>query len=217
MLKFKKNNVETLFIGYFKLSVLLTYLSVVSSGIGIYFAFNLRIAPALICLVTCGVLDSFDGKVARACKRSNEEKLFGIQIDSLADMCAFIFLPTAIFYGMGYTSWYHVVVYIAYALNGVIRLAYFNVIAEESGKEKGVTFYHGLPVTSASIIFPIFYLLKNVLSVPVFSTLFISLMAFVAILFILNFTFRKPRNFWLYLFIVFAVIVSTLLFILFIK
>ncbi len=216
VLNFKKK-VEPMLIGYFKPSVILTYLSVVSSGIGIYFAFNQRIAAALICLVICGVLDSFDGKVARACKRSNDEKLFGIQIDSLADMCAFIFLPTVIFYGMGYNSWYLVAVYILYALNGVIRLAYFNVIAEESGKEKGVTYYHGLPVTSAAIIFPIFYLLKNVLSEPVFSTLFISLMAFVSLLFILNFTFRKPKNIWLYIFIVFAVIVSFLLFMLYIR
>ncbi len=215
MLSFKKK-VEPVFIGYYKLSVLLTYLSIVSSGIGVYFAFAQRIAPALICLVICGVLDSFDGKVARACKRTNEEKLFGIQIDSLADMCAFIFLPTAIFYGMGYNSWYHVIVYICYALNGVIRLAYFNVIAEESGKEKGVTYYHGLPVTSAAIIFPVFYLLKNILTQPVFSTLYITLMAFVALLFILNFTFRKPKNIWLYLFIVFAVIVCTLLFVMFV-
>lgn len=211
MLKFKKRE-QHLFIGYYTLSVLLTYLSVVSSGIGIYFAINKRIAAALICLLICGVLDSFDGKVARACKRTNDEKLFGIQIDSLADMCAFIFLPISIFYAIGFTKWYHVAIFIVYALNGVIRLAYFNVIAEESGKDKGVTYYHGLPVTSASIIFPVFYLLKNITSVPVFNTLYTCIIAFVALLFTLNFSFKKPKNIWLYLFIGFATIICGLLY-----
>ena len=160
----------------------------------------------------CGVLDSFDGKVARACKRTNEEKKFGIQIDSLADMCAFIFLPISIFYAMGFSRWYHVLIFILYALNGVIRLAYFNVIAEESGKEGGVSYYHGLPVTCASIIFPLFYLLKNITSAPVFSTLYTCIIAFTAFLFVLNFNLKKPKNIWLYIFVVFAIIISGLLY-----
>ena len=44
-----------------------------------------------------GLCDAYDGKVARMKKvRTEEEKAFGIQIDSLADMVAFGVLPACI-------------------------------------------------------------------------------------------------------------------------
>ena len=46
----------------------------------------------------------FDGKVARMCKRTEEEKQFGIQIDSLADTINFIALPVVIMLSLGMNS-----------------------------------------------------------------------------------------------------------------
>ena len=44
-----------------------------------------------------GILDAFDGRVARTKKDRNEfEKNFGIQIDSLADLICFGILPVSI-------------------------------------------------------------------------------------------------------------------------
>lgn len=197
---------EKLFIGYYTPSVFMTYLGVVSACLGIYYAFSSKTTIAIICLIIAGVCDSFDGKIARACKRSNEEKLFGIQIDSLADMNSFIFLPVAIAYSLGLNKWYHIIIYTIFTLGGVIRLGYFNIVAEESGKDNGVSKYHGLPVTATSIILPIVYLLKNHITHQEFSVLYTNVMAFIAILFVLNFTFKKPQTKWIYVFVVFAII-----------
>ena len=202
----RKHKEQPMFIGFYKISVLLTYLSVISAGIGIYFALHHHILYAIICLIICGISDGFDGKVARACKRSDIEKYFGIQIDSLADLVAFTFLPVAIGYGLGLDAWYNVLVYIIYMLNGCIRLAYFNVIAEEKGKENGVTYYHGLPVTTAAVIFPFIYILKKYLTISDFALTYNLTMLFTAILFILNFNLKKPKGQWQYIFLIIGIL-----------
>lgn len=205
MFNFKKKE-ENVLIGYYTKSVLMTYLGVISACLGIYFAMMGKSVYGVIALIISGVCDGFDGKIARACKRSENEKSFGIQIDSLADMNSFIFLPVVIAYSLGLNEWYHIVIYTLFTLGGIIRLGYFNVLAEETGKEKGVSKYHGLPVTATAIILPLAYILKNFVEVAVFQTFYTTVMAFIAILFVLNFTFKKPQSKWLYVFVVFALI-----------
>ena len=89
-----------MFIINLKKSVLVTYLGVIFGVISMYFAFSKMafsdtdyMRYSLVFLVLAGVCDMFDGKVARMCKRSKEEKEFGIQIDSLADTVNFVCLP----------------------------------------------------------------------------------------------------------------------------
>ena len=77
-------------IGYYNYTVILTYLSLISALFGTHLAFRGEPVGALICLLLCGAFDSFDGMVARTKKgRTEEEKKFGIQIDSLVDMFSF--------------------------------------------------------------------------------------------------------------------------------
>ena len=90
-------------IGFYDYTVILTYLSLLSSTTGIVVAlssFNGSPAhPYIGCffLLLSGLCDAFDGKVARTKKmRSPAEKAFGIQIDSLSDLVAFGVLPTCI-------------------------------------------------------------------------------------------------------------------------
>ena len=81
-------------IGVWSYTVILTYLSLISGTVGICFAASGRPFAAICCLLISGLLDLFDGKVARTKKnRSELEKGFGIQIDSLADIVAFIVVP----------------------------------------------------------------------------------------------------------------------------
>ena len=48
-------------------------------------------------LLLCGLFDTFDGRVARSKKnRTEKEKAFGVQIDSLSDLVAFGVLPVCI-------------------------------------------------------------------------------------------------------------------------
>lgn len=207
----KKIKETKMFIGYYKMSVLVTYLGVVSGVLGMIYGINGLTTHALVCLMFSGICDAFDGKIARACKREKEEKEFGIQIDSLADTVSFVVLPVIILYGMGLRNWLHVMIYICYILAGVIRLGYFNVKANES-KEDKLPFYSGLPVTSSAIIFPIFYLAKYFILPSQFYTLYITVMAFTALLFVLNFKLKKPESFWSYIFAAGGIILAYILY-----
>lgn len=212
--KVKKEETEKLIIGYYSKSVFITYLSVISATLGMFLAFNHKITYALICLMLSGIFDAFDGKVARKCKRSNNEKSFGIQIDSLADMVAFVFLPITIFYGLGYTNWYNIIIFAMFTLGGVIRLGYFNVVADEKGKDGPVKYYSGLPVTASAIIFPLVYIAKHFISSPEFAIIYTLTMFFIAILYVLNFKLKKPTSGIIYFFVAGGVLLSVVLYLL---
>ena len=152
-------------IGFYNYTVILTYLSLVSSVIGMLLACGLcggqpRPTYAIICLMVSGLCDMFDGKIARTKKdRTDDEKKFGIQIDSLCDAVCFGVLPAVIGYSVGLDSWIDVPVLVLFPLCAVIRLAYFNV-SEESRQKKTTEnrkVYEGLPVTSVSLILPLLY------------------------------------------------------------
>lgn len=189
-----------MFIGVYNLSVVLTYLGLCFSVIGMVLAFLGYVPAAVMCLILSGVCDLFDGTVARACKRTEREKKFGIQIDSLADTVSFGVFPVVLGICMGFTSRMNIIIYIIYVLAAVIRLAYFNVLAEEKKllpKKAQEACYYGLPVTSIAIILPFTYNLNIFLNTEVFSKAFPLVMFIVAILFVLNFRIKKPTGIWL--------------------
>ena len=198
-----------MFIGVYNLSVLLTYLGLSFSVVGMVFAFLGFIPAAIMCLILSGVCDMFDGTVARACKRTEREKKFGIQIDSLVDTVSFGVFPVILGICMGFTSKMNIVIYVMYVLAAVIRLAYFNVLAEEKNllpkKEKN-SFYYGLPVTSIAIILPFTYNLNIFMHPTVFTKAYPLVMLAVAILFVLNFKIKKPTGIWFVICSILAVI-----------
>ena len=182
-----------LFIGVYNPSIILTYIGTISAitGIGILLTnktcFN--IAPmglAMIALIIAGVCDMFDGAVARCCKRTDQEKEFGIQLDSLSDTVSFVAFPACMLIRM--TDMHIVGLLIAafYVFTGIMRLGWFNITTETSG---GV--YSGLPVTFSAVIFPTFWLLFSFLEVPHTDIIFQGIFALVALLFITNFKTKK--------------------------
>ena len=77
-------------IGVYDYTVLATYLSLAFGVSGILAAMNGSPYSALLCLMVSGLLDAFDGRIARTKKnRTEQEKRFGIQIDSLNDVVCF--------------------------------------------------------------------------------------------------------------------------------
>lgn len=207
-----KKEKKKVLIGYYTKSVILTYLSVISAIIGMYIAL-IENEPkyALLLLIISGLCDAFDGKVARSCKRTEQEKQFGVELDSLADLIAFIMLPIIIFYSLGLHSIINIIIFILFALGGVIRLAYFNTIADQNAPVK---YYSGLPVTSTAIIFPVFYLLTMLLTTNTFNTLYTIVMLITSFLFVLNFKIRKPQTKELIIFLIGGLILGTILIIL---
>ena len=88
-------------IGFYNVSVILTYISLLAAMFGIFQSASGNITVAVFCLLFCGLCDMFDGKIARAIKRTDDEKSFGIQIDSLCDLICFGVQPAVICYCMG--------------------------------------------------------------------------------------------------------------------
>ena len=72
-------------IGFYNVSVILTYLGVVSAVWGMTAAFHGNFKVAMFCLMLSGLTDMYDGTIAKRVKRSDDAKKFGIEIDSLCD------------------------------------------------------------------------------------------------------------------------------------
>lgn len=148
-------------LGFYNYTVILTYMSLCSGVAGIWFCAMGHPGAAIICLMFSGLCDAFDGRVARMRTDSTEqEKKFGIQLDSLCDLICFGVLPCCIGWAMGLKNALYVPVFCFFVLAALIRLAYFNVTEEErqqqtTEKRKN---YQGLPVTSSAVVFPFFFL-----------------------------------------------------------
>lgn len=178
-----------LFLGYYNKSVILTYVGAISAVSGIAFSFSGKMTYAVLCLVICGVSDLFDGMIARRCKRTDEEKEFGIQIDSLTDMVSFAVFPIVISIALGTTQWYHMAICSFYVIAAITRLGFFNVSASVTEKP---TFYTGLPVTFASLIIVAAFLVGEIFGIT--KLILPASLLVTAILFILKIKIAKPRG-----------------------
>ncbi len=188
-------------LGFYNYTVILTYLSLFSGVTGIWFCLIGCGHPGLatICLLFSGLCDAFDGRIARTRTSSTEqEKRFGIQIDSLCDLVCFGVLPCCIGYTVGMKSPLYIPVFSLFVLAALIRLAYFNVVEEErqqktTEKRKN---YQGLPVTSSALIFPFFFL-AHFISVlkPHVEYIYFGAMLLTGILFVVKSLKIKKPNF----------------------
>ena len=183
------------FIGFYDYTVVLTYASLASAVLGMTFAHKGLFSAAMWCLFFSGFCDAFDGTVARTKKnRTEDEKAFGIQLDSLCDVVSFGVAPAFTCYCMGVNTVPGLVILCVYVVCAVIRLAFFNVQeAKRQQVESGCNkYYRGLPVTSSAIILPAFYLLRSLLPGKVFTLALHGLCGLIAFLFVLDFRVKKP-------------------------
>lgn len=205
-------------IGVYDYTVILTYLSLCSAGSGIILSLSGGGHPyiGMFCLLLCGCLDAFDGRVARRKKNRTElERNFGIQIDSLSDLVAFGVLPACIgasfirlspflneigFFDKLFPKVLFYAILVLYVLAAMIRLAYYNVTEEERQKTEGGArkYFVGVPVTSAALTFPTVLLVDYVVSVDV-CILYVVLALVSALAFISKIQIPKPgtRGVWI--------------------
>ena len=183
------------FIGVYDYTVILTYISLISSIYGITQAIHADYKTAIFCLAFSGVCDAFDGRIARTKKnRTEDEKNFGIQLDSLCDVVCFGIFPALICYLLGVRGFLGLCLVFFYCTCAVIRLAFFNVLEGNRQKTEGGSnkIYRGLPVTSIAFILPMTFLLQFFLSELTFLVLLHAILLVVGFLFILDFPLRKP-------------------------
>ena len=183
-------------LGFYNYTVILTYAGMLISFVGAAMVLNGNIHAALVCLMLSGLCDMFDGKVASTKKdRTDKEKRFGIQIDSLSDLISFGVLPALLIYQIADKSIVGLVTSACYVLSALIRLSYFNVDEEERQNQTAErrTVYLGLPVTTVALIIPIVIVIADMLAWPMKIVGPVMLLV-IAILFITPFQIKKPGN-----------------------
>lgn len=163
-------------IGYYNYTVILTYLGLIASFVGLTQMIQGRFTVALFCLIASGVCDMFDGVVARTkTDRTESEKVFGIQIDSLCDLVCFGIFP-AVFnfcFTMKYMADCSIIasaISSFYLLAAVIRLGYFNVKEQQRQQETDESrkYYQGMPVTTIAAYLPFLYMFRNIIGLDNF-------------------------------------------------
>ena len=181
-------------LGFYNYTVILTYLGMLISFLGITFALHENTLAALICLMIFGVCDMFDGKIASTKERTAREKSFGIQIDSLSDIICFGVLPTIIVYIISNGNIVGICFSGFYLLCSLIRLAYFNVDEEErqSQTQAPREAYLGLPITTAALTLPALVGLGRLCSLPLDIICPVALLL-IAVALISPFHLKKPK------------------------
>ena len=192
-------------VGFWNYTVYMTYIGMLSAVTGILLSARGHAFWALLCLIVCGAVDGVDGTIARTKKnRTPSEKRFGIEIDSLSDLVAFGVLPGAIACALSKGIWPCIVAAI-YALCALIRLSYFDVLAQEkliAGDSSAC--YVGLPVTTAAYLLPAVFCFIPLLGIATVGKLLPWLLLALGVLFITPFHMKKPGK----LFVVIGVLLS---------
>jgi len=191
-------------LGYFNVAVLISFAGFLFSMLGIALAMNSRLEGALIALIVAGIMDLFDGFVARKLPLTIEEKRFGVELDSLLDSFSFLFSPSLLLWFSGWNSLMDGILLVLYNMAGILRLAYFNSTVKEEPKK--VAFYQGLPVTFAALFIPLFFMLKYIVPELPFVWTIRIVFALLTVLYVLKIPIPKPGGIFYVIFPVLAAI-----------
>ncbi len=119
-------------------------ISLVLGVVSIFYTIELDFTMAAICIILSVVADSMDGRAARML---NVQGPFGVEMDSLCDLCAFGVAPAIMIYQFGLTDlgWWGKIIAGLYTFFGAMRLARFNV---NSAEVHG--YFQGMPIPAGA-------------------------------------------------------------------
>ncbi len=111
----------------------ITCLNLFSGCVGVTYAFAGELDIAAYCVLASGIFDFFDGLAARVLRVKSP---IGKELDSLADVVSFGFLPGAVLYSMLGTAWpgNAYLAYLGFVVTvfSALRLAKFNIDDRQS-------------------------------------------------------------------------------------
>lgn len=156
-----------MFIGYYNLANTVTLLGLASSVMAVFCASQKLYVLAVFMLLFAGICDMFDGRIARLSaekgKRTSPsvqaERIYGVQLDSLADVISFGVVPAMITYQLGYRGVLDLIVYLIFIICGAIRLAYFNTQALTETSDYRMKYFTGVPIPFSCVMLPVLMLL----------------------------------------------------------
>ena len=85
--------VKKYIIGYYRKCDFLTMTSIAIAFVGMLLAVQGHFLWATFCMLMSGLCDCFDGKLARKYEYEENAKVYGVQMDSLADVISFGAFP----------------------------------------------------------------------------------------------------------------------------
>lgn len=149
-----------------------------SAVLGVYFTIRGVYPAAMIALLWAVVFDWSDGRIARRMKgRTEDQRAFGGQLDSLIDVVSFSVAPALLLLSLGrFSPWFIPGAFVIVA-TGVIRLSYFNVfgLVDDSN-------YRGLALDNNVIILALLFVFQQAVSASVFAVvIYVALMALAAL------------------------------------
>jgi CDP-diacylglycerol--serine O-phosphatidyltransferase len=103
------------------------------------------------CLIPLALLlDVVDGRIARM---RNQPSLFGVELDSLADIVSFGVAPAVLAYGLGMRGGLDVPILLFFVACGISRLARYNITAVEiASAGNRIKYFEGAPIPSSLIL-----------------------------------------------------------------
>lgn len=129
----------------------ITVLAICAGMTGIRLAVEGRFEPAVMMVLLAAFLDGIDGRAARLLKAQTR---FGVQMDSLADIISFGVAPALVLYVFlldqaGPFGW---IAALVYAIAAGLRLARFNVAAENPVKARWqASYFVGVPAPAGAL------------------------------------------------------------------
>lgn len=131
---------------------LITILAICAGVTSIRLAFEAHFEKAILMVLIAGILDGFDGRIARILGSSSS---FGAQMDSLADNVNFGVAPALIAYVylLNQTPRLGWVVVLVYCIACCLRLARFNVMLEDKNMPAWKKDYFvGIPAPAGALL-----------------------------------------------------------------
>lgn len=166
--------------------------------LAIYFAILGVFSAAMIGLIWAVFFDWCDGIIAKRMKgRTQEQRSFGGQLDSLIDIVSFGVLPAVLLLSYGaYSPWFLPGAYLIVAAIA-IRLSYFNVFGLNDDST-----YMGLAADNNGILFSLVFLLDGLISKTSFSVILYIVCLSIAALNVAPIRTPKLSGRWFYVLIV---------------
>jgi len=177
------------------------------SVLAIYCATVGMFHAAMIGMIWAVFFDWSDGIIARNMKgRTEEEGLYGAQLDSLIDIVSFGVCPAIVLLSYGdFSPWYIPGAFIIIAAS-VIRLSYFNVFGLVDKST-----YMGFPLDNNIIILVFIFLFSGLFSQVVFSIVIYILLILLAALNVSSLKTPKFAGRWFYAHIAYTITTSAIL------
>lgn len=180
-------------------------LGLLSAVFGIYFAIEGSFALAMIGVLWAVLFDWYDGIIARKMKnRTENQGVFGSQLDSLIDIVSFGVLPAILLLSYGnYSIWFVPGAFVIIATSA-IRLSYFNVYGLIDSKT-----YRGLSLDFNVLILALAFLFESLFDQGVFAVLIYAILMVLSALNLSSISIPKLGGNWVYVLLTYVVVLSS--------